>query len=612
MGGSFKQGIAVTVFACAGLLGCGGGGKTGDPLPAPQAPHIVSVMPERWPAQSEAQFSAVVEGATPISYVWNFGDACTPSTSTGAAPRVQLAGVGTYQASLTVANALGSDTYSWEFDAVGYVVQGSVSTYGGRSLESVTLNFSGGLEPVTTDINGQWWRDDIATGTYTVTPSRGDWAFDPETREFTVDGAEVGGLAFTFTGVRQTPDDWIHSWSSNDAGDGVDVAADGSGNIFVLGAGGVVLKYSPAGDLLWAHQWVLGPGMTYDYSNSFSAMALDGQGRIYLCGTADTGDSPLRRVIACLSPEGDPVWQMEFAQFEPEDVQISDTGEVYLAGYYRAAGSYEYLISLVVLSSTGELQRKTAWNCGQDVDVNRLALNSAQDACIVGGLGSYAMLCLCVDSQDNVKWANSWDGWSTDKATAVAADSDGGFYVAGSTAEDDSNDDYRHGSVFMKLSAGGYSKWQYVVPNSGYYDGANENLCVAGPDDLFIGWDLPFLTGSSSDRHSVLRLKNGFMPGMASCLVHPSFLSPRIMVLGPAGELILTGNVEDASCYWDSVILEPVELVGSLTALSVEKLVAEITVTPVEAMTDQVIGSEDQGSLEGYYQRALLTVKHTP
>jgi PKD repeat protein len=76
-------------------------------------PFIDDVQPQSGITGTSVTFTPTLSGGAVESYDWNFGGGADPDTSTDPAPTVTLAGVGTYNASLTVANSLASDTYSF-------------------------------------------------------------------------------------------------------------------------------------------------------------------------------------------------------------------------------------------------------------------------------------------------------------------------------------------------------------------------------------------------------------------------------------------------------------------------------------------------------------------
>jgi len=95
--------------------GQGAGGTPSGVAPSSGAPppNIVSAGPRSGMAGEYMSFSAEVEGAEPLSYVWDFGGGADPNGATVADPVVTLGAEGEYAVTLTVANATGSDSYSF-------------------------------------------------------------------------------------------------------------------------------------------------------------------------------------------------------------------------------------------------------------------------------------------------------------------------------------------------------------------------------------------------------------------------------------------------------------------------------------------------------------------
>ncbi|MEP0813353.1 MAG: PKD domain-containing protein [bacterium] len=80
----------------------------------PAPPVISSVEPLSGEAGQVVEFTASVEGDPPLSYSWNFGGGASPDASDEDSPTVTLGAPDNYQASLTVTNDAGADTYDFE------------------------------------------------------------------------------------------------------------------------------------------------------------------------------------------------------------------------------------------------------------------------------------------------------------------------------------------------------------------------------------------------------------------------------------------------------------------------------------------------------------------
>ncbi|MEP0813386.1 MAG: PKD domain-containing protein [bacterium] len=82
----------------------------------PIAPDIISVSPLFVQAQTQATFTAVVEGDPPHLYTWNFGGGASPNTSNEPAPTVTAGSVGIYSCTVRVSNGIGEETFPFTLE----------------------------------------------------------------------------------------------------------------------------------------------------------------------------------------------------------------------------------------------------------------------------------------------------------------------------------------------------------------------------------------------------------------------------------------------------------------------------------------------------------------
>jgi uncharacterized repeat protein (TIGR01451 family) len=76
--------------------------------------------------------------------------------------------------------------------ADNYDIAGRITT-----LEGVLMTLSGdGSGSTTTDANGDYLFEDLSNGTYTITPSKGGYWFEPESREISITNLDVTGVDF--------------------------------------------------------------------------------------------------------------------------------------------------------------------------------------------------------------------------------------------------------------------------------------------------------------------------------------------------------------------------------------------------------------------------------
>jgi len=89
----------------------------------PEPPDITDAQPQSGVEGAEVTFGATVTGTEPFTYAWDFGGGATPNTSTEASPTVTLGSAGTYDASLTVTNDYGEDSFPFTLVVLGWIIE---------------------------------------------------------------------------------------------------------------------------------------------------------------------------------------------------------------------------------------------------------------------------------------------------------------------------------------------------------------------------------------------------------------------------------------------------------------------------------------------------------
>jgi len=136
----------------------------------------------------------------------SFDDA-TKQNPIWTAPENDTALVAEYEISVTVTcaqdqgvNASGS--YTQQVAPVLHSISGTVTDSDGNELEGVTVSADGKL--ATTAGDGTYTIDGLVADTYTVTPSKSEWVFEPASRDITVNAAEGNASGVDFTGFAPT------------------------------------------------------------------------------------------------------------------------------------------------------------------------------------------------------------------------------------------------------------------------------------------------------------------------------------------------------------------------------------------------------------------------
>lgn len=255
---------------------------------------------------------------------------------------------------------------------------------------------------------------------------------------------------------------WTKQWGTTSTDEGLSVAVDNAGNIYVTGATFLALdgnssagspdifltKWTADGIKAWTKQWGT---YTWDYGVS---VGVDNVDNIYVTGeTAGSLDGNTNAGDSCSWPpcrdffltkwtaDGIKVWTRQWGTSDLDwgrSVAVDSAGTIYVLG--RTDGSLD--------GST-----------------------SSKDGDII----------LAKWTADGTKvWAKQW-GDSYDQGLSVAVDSAGNLYVTGSTTASDGNTSAGWGDSFLaKWTAAGTKVWTKQWGTSGYEKGWSVAVDSAG------------------------------------------------------------------------------------------------------------------------------------
>lgn len=339
-------------------------------------PVVDSVDPTSGSEGSSTTFSATTSGGAVETYSWDFGGGATPDNPTGASPTVTLGAVGTYDASLTVANLRGENTFDFELtvgtsqwvhtwgtpendvsQGLGVDDDGNVYVVGRpgnqdtTTLNSVKLNSSGEFV---------WAK--------TISPFAIPWTFAAE-----VDGSgniyiATGSIYSSgFSITKQDTDGQIEwqryfpAYPLNRA----HITVDSSGMVYFCGdaddIGGngfnfILMKFNPSGELQWQN---------YIKSNSKEG----GSGDDYSMTALITDDANNLYIIAAegkilkIDSDGIGIWQKAWRTGGIHEhaytAYVDSTGNIYLGGDAYGSGGDDYRAFVVKFDPTGALQFQT-------------------------------------------------------------------------------------------------------------------------------------------------------------------------------------------------------------------------------------------------------------
>ncbi|MBA7593539.1 hypothetical protein ES703_00463 [subsurface metagenome] len=258
----------------------------------------------------------------------------------------------------------------------------------------------------------------------------------------------------------------------------VDLAVDGSGNVYVTGwsfgsgtsADYATIKYDPEGDELWVARY---DGPPSDWDGAL-AIAVDGTGNVYVTGQSrgsGTGDD---YATVKYGPDGNELWVARYdgpanGNEAAVDLAVDGSGNVYVTGFSQGSGTgWDYATikygpdgdKLWVARYDGPA---SDWDVAWDV-----AVDGSGNVYVTGGSrgtgtgNDYATI--RYDSDGDEVWVARYDGpqsWS-DTGRAMAIDGSGNVYVTGGSFGSGTSADY----ATIKYDPEGNEQWVAIYDGS--------------------------------------------------------------------------------------------------------------------------------------------------
>lgn len=370
-----------------------------------------------------------------------------------------------------------------------YVTGARTSADCGRDYCTIKINPSGQLlweETYNGDGNGDDWAVAIAVddegNVYVTGASYGiETDLDIVTIKYDTDGNEQ----------------WVARYNGPVNGEdyAYDIAIDAQGNVYVVGVswGGeswsegtdydyAVVKYNSEGMMQWL--------VRYDRVNGWdeaTAIAVDGEGNVYVTGWAWTSEGAWDYTTMKLDTNGQGVWiayyggpanDLDFAR----DIAVDEEGNVYVTGWSKGIGTgFDY--ATIKYDCEGKMQWVARFNgCGNGDDYAfALALDSHGNPHVTGwgkGVGTGTdYFTLKYDTDGNQLWfaGHNGPGNGNDHAFDIAVDNNGNVFVTGEIwlLRPTTPFDYDFGTV--KYNANGDIQWApgYDHPGGGSNDCAS-------------------------------------------------------------------------------------------------------------------------------------------
>ncbi|TKJ42356.1 hypothetical protein CEE37_01355 [candidate division LCP-89 bacterium B3_LCP] len=320
---------------------------------------------------------------------------------------------------------------------------------------------------------------------------------------------------------------WIRTY--NGSGDGFDRPADmtigADGNIYITGyvtAQGpsydhhnvITLKYSPVGSLLW-HVEYTNPN-AYQDTDEGVAIAADNSGNVYVAAKSDWESGPVydyNYLVLKYSTDGLLLWTADYGTSGenwdmPTDICVDNFGCVCVTGYLDQAvipGEHEYDYGTVKFSSLGVEMWDHVYNGPGDGDdkASAMYMNNSGQVYVTGwsqGSSSMDYATLKYSPLGTLYWTERFDGPGSppDYAYDIAGDPSGNIIVTGESAN---SGNYRFQTVRYTSSGSlSYARWheagtscsatEIVTDTDGNaYIAGTVETATAGSDYILIKYD---------------------------------------------------------------------------------------------------------------------------
>jgi parallel beta-helix repeat protein len=297
-------------------------------------------------------------------------------------------------------------------------------------------------------------------------------------------GYDICLVKFDSLGVIQ----WNRTWGGTISEEGMGIALDSNENVYIVGftqgSQMVLLKYDSSGVL----QWNLTRSGGYFY-----AITIDSSDNIFITGTLghDLGlwKYDTAGVEQWVRTWGGPIYGV------PEHgrgITLDSSGNIYIVGDTRSFGAGSYDACLLKYDSSGVLQWYRTWGENRWDRGNAISVDSYDNIYITGfttisEVNDANDAFLAKYSRSGVQiWNRTWGGFYTDIMYAITLDSSGYIYLAGRLGIS-----YGKSHVYLVIyDRMGEQRWNRTWGDK-YYDHANA-IALDSSGDIY-------LAGSTSD-----------------------------------------------------------------------------------------------------------------
>ena len=233
---------------------------------------------------------------------------------------------------------------------------------------------------------------------------------------------------------------------------GYGIAVDSSGNVYIIGYtdnsgtgsnDALIAKYDTDGLFKWQRTFG-NPNVNVNLNVENGVdIAVDGSGNVYISGsTNSSGAGDYDAFIAKYNTSGTLLWQRTLGGANADvgyDIAVDSSGNVYIAGYTQSAGAGGQDVLIAKYNTDGDYQWQRSLGDTSDDQGWSIAVDGSGNVYITGytnssGAGSYDILIAKYDTTGAYQWQRTLGSTANDQGTGVAVDGSGNVYIIAYTA----------------------------------------------------------------------------------------------------------------------------------------------------------------------------------
>lgn len=274
------------------------------------------------------------------------------------------------------------------------------------------------------------------------------------------------------------------------------IALDAQGNVFITGFSSnkgtgtdiTTLKYDNSGKKLWVKTY----NGTANENDAARGIVVDPSGNAYITGYSVNKDTYYDITTIKYSPAGDELWAKSFNgkaddYDEGNAITIDDKGNVYVSGFTDVSDKRNDLIVLKYSPAGDEQWHQTYSGKGNDDEGRAIAFSS--DKIYVTGHttnknGDYDILTICYNTSGTQQWIQTYGGdlKSDDEGIAITADVAGSCYVTGYA----NNISLSETIATIKYNSSGGQQWIKTFRGSENYDDYPFAIAIDKTGNIFV------------------------------------------------------------------------------------------------------------------------------